>query len=49
MDRNEDKQEISGIFLGSPGLEHHFSRRQFLKLSGASIIGISGACVGDLH
>lgn len=41
MDRNEDKHEISGLFLGSPGLEHYFSRRQFLKLSGASIIGIS--------
>ena len=41
MDNQDGKREILDRFLGSAELNHPFSRRQFLKLSGVSIIGIS--------
>jgi Fe-S-cluster-containing dehydrogenase component len=41
MDRQDEKHEILERFLGSAELNHPFSRRQFLKLSGVSIVGIS--------
>ena len=41
MDNQDGKREILERFLGSAELNHPFSRRQFLKLSGVSIVGIS--------
>lgn len=41
MSHQNKKPEILEEVLSSEGLNHSFSRRQFLKLSGISIIGIS--------
>jgi len=41
MDNNKEQQEIFQLFLDSTELNNLFSRRQFLKLSGISIVGIS--------
>lgn len=41
MSHNEETQEVLKKVLGSLGLDDELSRRQFLKLSGVSIIGIT--------
>lgn len=41
MDRRDETEEVLKKVLSSLGLDQEFSRRQFLRLSGVSIIGIS--------
>ncbi len=41
MNRQEEKPDVLEEVLSSEGFNHSFSRRQFLRWSGVSIIGIS--------
>ncbi len=41
MSHPDEKQEILDRFLNSAELNHPFSRRRFLKLTGVSIVGVS--------
>jgi Fe-S-cluster-containing dehydrogenase component len=41
MDKQDEKHQILDLFLGSAEQNPSFSRRQFLKWSGISVVGIS--------